>query len=170
MKIVVTVEFDGRDPVAQMVKMFGEPLARSMADAAVPKINATSADAPPRPRGRPFGTTKPKPQMTRAEGLLPGEDPGIQSERQPVGVVASVAVEPAAPVEIIAAVEEVAKEPVTKALTVADTQAAIEKLYNAKGVQVALGTLASFAVARAQDIPAGQRAAFLERVDMLMKS
>lgn len=193
MKIVVTVEFDGREPVAQMIKMFGEPLARSMAESAVklPEI-AVSTDVK-KPRGRPFGSTKPKPADVPAVGQpvsVAYPEVVITKEPQPVGTTAPVAAEavktyvsteatqgvPVAKMTEstqgapVAKMTEVVPVIPVKAYTLENTQAAIERLFNAKGLQPALGTLASFGVNRAQDLKPDQRAAFLERVEMIIEA
>lgn len=155
MKIVVTVEFDGRDPVAQMIKMFGEPLARSMEGAAVPQVSVQAVpSAEKRTRGRPFGSTKPKPEV------------------QPVGVVTPVAVEsvPAVADPVVPKTETIVPKTEAPALKLADVQTALERLYDAKGAQVAIGTLSSLGVTRARDLSSDQYPVFMERVEAILKA
>lgn len=63
MKIVVSVEFDGKDPVAEMIRTFGVPLAAGMASSA----GVTIEPAPAPIRGRPVGATDTSPRKRRSD-------------------------------------------------------------------------------------------------------
>ena len=171
MKLVVTVEFDGRDPIAEMIKLFGESMMRDGAPKVTLAAKPTEAKPadPKRGRGRPplakpaetqpVGVVTPvaiEAKMTRAEGLLPGADPGVVSVVEKLPDRATpVAIEP---------------QPAQKVHKLEDVQKALEELFNAKGAGVAIGTLGHFQVVRARDLKPEQYPDFLVRVEATMKA
>jgi len=155
------------------------------ADAAAPAEEPAKAEAQPEPQVHvvvPRRTRKPK--NTEATGAsAPADVPASAAEPQaaPVVEVFPTVVTPETPEDVAArlvpfatAAEAIQKAPLAPIVdavpakaqpTLPELQAAIERLFAAKGSGVTIATLQRFGVKRGRDVVEDQRAAFVEYID-----
>ncbi len=157
MKIIVTHEFDGKDPVAEMVKFYGEALAAQMAPAVLPQAKITinpsavsepfTAPAVEAPAA-PVKTRKPRNDAGKPRKKV--EAPAVPAKPAPAPEVAQGEPAPAAPV---------ASTPTTT-VTTQQLQDAMTAVFAKFGLNKSLELVQRFGVRRVSELKPEQHAAF----------
>lgn len=166
--IEVKLTFATHEEVIVAMAKLSKPLpaAKPKADQVVTAEARADKDVK-RGRGRPRKETTAVPDA----GVTPALAPAVAAQAAVTAVVSPESTAPAAKEAApSAAVSPTAAPVAVDHPALEKAQAAIEKLFNAKGAQAAMGTLASHGVQRVRDLAPENRAAFIADVEARLTS
>lgn len=167
MTIKITFEFETTQAACAFISALPDALPPSIVTGAAEVVPAAEPETKARkPRTAKTTTPVPAPQVT-------------DDDREAVATQATVAPEPAPPVEaaagpatqhaaIPAPVATLVTQPAAAAPTQADAQGAVERVFEAKGFQGAHQLLAQFGAARLRELDASKYAEFIAYADKMV--
>lgn len=162
MSVKVTFEFaNAEEAIVALGKIIGAPTTAAVPPAAPQQLAEKPARKPRADKGQPRDPYGPRNPEANAAGA--GAPVGAQPQGAPAQSTPAQA--PTAAPAAAAPQATPPAAPAAAAPTDNEVQAAVEKLFNAKGFDDCLALLSRFGVKRGKDLPGDQRANFIRRVD-----